>query len=99
MNMISELYIQKNSKYAESHPTWHIEDSPWKAQQILTMLKRNKLTPKSIAEIGCGAGEILNQLHERLEDKTIEFSGYEIAPDAIELCNQRAKPGLTYYHE
>ena len=78
----SDDYITENSNYLEANPTWHTEDSPWKATQILKMIERNSLQPKTVVEIGCGAGEILNQLHQRIADKTIEFSGYEIAPDA-----------------
>jgi len=90
-------YTSENSNYLEANPTWHIEDSPWKATQILKIIERNKLHPKAIAEIGCGAGEILNQLHQRMEDKTIEFSGYEISPDAFKLCSQRSKERLNYF--
>lgn len=62
-------------------------------------MKRNNLHPKTVAEIGCGAGEILNQLHQRLEDKTILFSGYEISPDAYNLCKQRTKDRLGFFQE
>jgi SAM-dependent methyltransferase len=97
--MTSELYTKKNSDYLLLNHDWHLEDSPWKAKQILKMLKRNKLKPKTIVEMGCGAGEILSQLHTNLEDKMIEFFGYEIAPDAIELCKKRTKPRLNFYQE
>ena len=92
-------YVEDNSNYLHANPTWHVEDSPWKATQVLKLIERNKLQPRSIAEIGCGAGEILNQLHQRLEDKTIGFSGYEIAPDAYKLCMQRVKDRLNYFQE
>ena len=88
-------YVEDNSNYLHANPTWHVEDSPWKATQVLKLIERNQLQPKSIAEIGCGAGEILNQLYLRLDDKAIEFSGYEIAPDAYKLCMQRAKDRLN----
>jgi ubiquinone/menaquinone biosynthesis C-methylase UbiE len=92
-------YSTENSSYLEANPTWHIQDSPWKATQILKMFERNSLKPSTVVEIGCGAGEILNQLHQRLPDKSIEFSGYEIAPDAFKLCLQRQKERLHYYQE
>ncbi len=95
----SDDYITENSNYLEANPTWHTEDSPWKATQILKMIERNKLQPKTVVEIGCGAGEILNQLHQRMADKTIEFSGYEIAPDAFKLCQQRVKERLSFFQE
>lgn len=90
-------YAKHNSPYFKKNPQWHVEDSPFKAGKVLEMLHRNRLSPKSIAEIGCGAGEILNQLHQRMEDKSVRFAGYEIAPDAFELCKQRKKERLEYF--
>ena len=92
-------YSSANSSYLNVNPTWHVEDSAWKATQILKIIERNKLQPKSVVEIGCGAGEILNQLYQRLPDKTIGFSGYEIAPDAIKLAQTRENDRLHFYHE
>lgn len=97
--MANNDYDKSNSTYLHANPTWHTEDSPWKATQIIKLMERNKLQPRSVAEIGCGAGEILNQLHQRLPDKTIEFSGYEIAPDAFKLAQTRTKERLNIYQE
>lgn len=94
---LQENYTVENSEYLKKNPTWHIEDSSWKATQILKMIERNKLQPCSVVEIGCGAGEILNQLHQRLPNKTIEFTGFEISPDAFKLCEQRKKERLNYF--
>ena len=92
-------YGTVNSNYLHANPTWHAEDSPWKASQILKMLERNKLQPKSVVEVGCGAGEILNQVQQRMADKTIQFSGYEIAPDAFKLAQIRQNENLHFYCE
>jgi hypothetical protein len=89
-----ELYA--SGKYLEKNPTWHAEDSPWKAQHIMHIIRRNGLSPNSICEVGCGAGEILNQLHMHLPD-TIVFSGYEISPQAFDLCQQRQKERLRFF--
>ena len=97
--MTTNDYSNDNSKYLQANPGWHVEDSPWKATQILKLIERNNLQPRTVVEIGCGAGEILNQLHQQMEDKTIEFSGYEIAPDAFKLCMQRSKERLSYFQE
>ncbi|MBK8495646.1 MAG: methyltransferase domain-containing protein [Chitinophagaceae bacterium] len=95
--MEQNIYEKKGDYLEKTQPG--MQDSPWKATQILKMIERNKLQPKSVVEIGCGAGEILNQLHQRLADKTIEFSGYEIAPDAFKLCLERKKERLQFYRE
>ncbi len=89
-------YLSHNSDYLKQNPTWHVEDSPWKATQVLKIIERNNLKPKTIAEVGCGAGEILNQLHQRLPDENVIFTGYEISPTAIELAKTRVKPRLSY---
>jgi len=73
-------YANTNSEYFQRNPTWQVQDSPWKAAQVLTMLTRNRLTPKSVADVGCGAGEVLNQLYQRMEDKSVRFYGYEVSP-------------------
>lgn len=97
--MIKKEFAEADSDYLKINPTWHIEDSPWKATQIIRMIQEQKLAPKTVVEIGCGAGEILNQLHDRLEDKSIQYSGYEIAPDAYNFSLSRQKERLQFYHE
>jgi len=92
-------YASVDSNYLHANPTWHVEDSPWKATQILQLIARNNLQPKSVVEVGCGAGEILNQLQQRMADKTIEFSGYEISPDAFKLAQSRQKERLQFYQK
>jgi 2-polyprenyl-3-methyl-5-hydroxy-6-metoxy-1,4-benzoquinol methylase len=96
---MKELYASENSDYLKQNPTWHIEDSPWKATQILKMIERNQLKPATVAEIGCGAGEILNQLESRSQDKTVQFSGFEISPDAFQMAQERKKERLHFFKE
>ena len=92
-------YENEHGDYLKTNPTWHVEDSPWKATQILKLIERNKMQPKSIAEIGCGAGEILNQLQQRMEDKEIDFLGFEISPDAFKLAQTRTKERLNFFQK
>jgi len=89
------IYLDEQGKYLENNPSWHVEDSPWKAQQIFKMLQRNPINPSSIAEIGCGAGEILSQLHSLLP-KNVQFTGYDISADAIRLTESRKKERLDF---
>lgn len=86
----------KDGAYLEKNPSWDVEDSQWKAENILKMMRRNNFNPTHIAEVGCGAGEILNQLFQVLSVSCF-FSGYEISPQAIELCNPRKKERLQFY--
>lgn len=84
-----------SNEYINNNPTWHLEDSPWKAEQILKIIKRNNLSPKTVAEIGCGAGEILHQLYTKM-DKDVSFFGYEITQVALDLCMQRTEDRLKF---
>lgn len=81
--------------YLDLNKSWHIEDSPWKAQQILRMMRRSGVEPKTIAEAGCGAGEILRQLSLALPQA--EFDGFELSPDAFQLCQQRSNERLHFH--
>jgi SAM-dependent methyltransferase len=68
--------------------TWHLEDSPLKAQWIKRMLLRHpNFRPKTLCEIGCGAGGILAELQRSMPEET-EFTGYEISPQAHVLSQQ-----------
>ena len=92
------MYEGDNSQYFNNVPTWHAEHSPWKAGNILKLIHKNQITPASIAEIGCGAGEILNQLHSKLP-VTTQLYGYDISSDAITLAKTREKNRLEYFNE
>jgi len=96
--MVNTIYTDENGEYLKNNPSWHTEDSAWKATQINTLLKRNNLHPKTIAEIGCGAGEILNQLHANLPND-VNLTGYDISIDAIHKAKEREKERLTFKHE
>lgn len=39
--MPDKLYREENSEYLKKNPSWHTEDSPWKARQILKIIERN----------------------------------------------------------
>lgn len=89
--MYEDLYT--GGGYAEMNPSWHVEESAWKAEQILRMLDRNAVAPKTICEVGCGAGEVLKQLQDHMESDCA-FVGYDISPQAITLCQTRANARL-----
>lgn len=90
--------MYQTGEYLEKNPTYHVEDSPFKADQILTMIRKHDLHPHSICEVGCGAGEILNQLQAQLP-ADIQYYGYEISPQAFELCRQRENDRLHFFCE
>jgi cyclopropane fatty-acyl-phospholipid synthase-like methyltransferase len=80
-------------EYITSNPDWHVADSPWKAAQILAMLKAEPV--ETICEVGCGAGEILRQLHDRMP-ATRRLVGYEIADAPLAMAAERATERLSF---
>jgi SAM-dependent methyltransferase len=88
--------IYNNGSYFERNPSWHEEDSFWKVEQIIQVIRRNKLMPKSICEIGCGSGEILKCLQTILGDG-VTFYGYEISPQAYEISKKKSQTNLNFY--
>jgi SAM-dependent methyltransferase len=87
--------IYTHDEYLTKHPTWHVEESPWKVQYLLQLMARNHLAPQTICEVGCGAGEILRLLEERM-DKQCRFWGYEISPQAYQMAMGRANERLQF---
>lgn len=84
-----------SGEYIQKIPQWHTEDSAWKARGILQMFERNHLSPRMIAEVGCGAGEVLRQLQLQMDPQCL-FVGYDIAPQAIELSRSRQNDRLHF---
>jgi SAM-dependent methyltransferase len=91
--MNSSLYT--SGEYATKNPDWHLEHSPWKALQVRRMLEKHNLEPGRIAEVGCGAGGILEALRGELEPHP-DCVGYEISPQAFELARKREAEGLQF---
>jgi len=90
---MDNIYI--NQEYLLKNPTWHDEDSPWKASQIMELLGRNKINFKKVAEIGCGAGGVVKALANQLGEGR-QFTGFDISPEAIGLAEKHRQPGLSF---
>lgn len=62
-----------------------MEESPFKVKQILRMMKRQNLVPKTVCDVGCGAGAVLAELQTYLQKERLSW-GYDVSPDAIAMC-------------
>jgi len=82
-----------NGEYLAKNPSWHIEYSPWKAENVRRLLDKQKLQPRTICDVGCGVGEVLRQLQLKM-DPECRFWGYDIAPAAIRLAHERENERL-----
>lgn len=87
--------IYDDGTYLRNSPSWHQEDSDWKADRIVRILSANAIRPRSIAEIGCGAGEVLRCVQTRL-GMDVVCRGYDISPQAHSLASSKARSNLEY---
>jgi len=88
--------IYTDGTYLGRYPTWHSEDSAWKANQVMRMLARNRqCSPVTVCEVGCGAGQVLVELQRKFP-KSATFFGYEISQDAHRLCLPKANESLHF---
>ena len=84
---LSDLYSAKN-------PTWDIEDSPWKAGQVLRMMHTHKLSPSKIVEVGCGAGAVLAEIGKAFPQS--KLYGFDVAPDAAHFWPKYASSNIKF---
>ena len=88
-----ELYT--SGDYLQMNPAWHAEESPLKVKGVLRMLAKNRLYPRTICDVGCGVGETLRLLQERLHEECT-FVGYEVSPQAYAVCAQKSNDRLQF---
>lgn len=88
--------IYESGAYLESNPGWHEADAPYKAEWIASILRRNRLQPATVVEVGSGSGEILVRLRPFLADAML--SGYDISSNAHAIAAPKQAPGLTFHH-
>lgn len=91
--MVQNIYT--SGQYLETNPTWHIEESPWKVRHILHMMQRHPLEIRTVCEVGCGVGEVLRLLQRNMSE-TRTFWGYDISPQAIAMCEEKANERLHF---
>lgn len=81
--------------YLQQNPDWHVPDSAWKVRQILRILSRNQIVPRTVYDVGCGAGEVLRLLQQNL-GTACELWGTDVSPQAIEMCRARTNDRLHF---
>lgn len=75
-----------DGSYLDANPDWHEEHASWKAAQIVHVLTKAKIHPKSICDVGCGTGGVLDDLTIHFPHTTMV--GYEISRQAVALRRQ-----------
>jgi predicted TPR repeat methyltransferase len=87
--------IYNDGSYLTKNPSWHQEDAPFKALKIVELLEKNSIPISTIAEIGCGSGEILVQLEPQLKHIT-HFVGFDISKDAINIAKTKETKKINF---
>jgi hypothetical protein len=62
---------------------------------VIKILQRNSIVPTTVAEFGCGAGEVIRQISQAFPNARCK--GFDISRDAIELARGRENDNLTYH--
>jgi SAM-dependent methyltransferase len=86
--------IYEDGTYLEKNPAWHSGDSAWKANQIFEILLSNHQSPRSVVEVGCGAGGVIAHLAKLMHET--KFVGYDISSQAIELAKPKANDQVKF---
>jgi SAM-dependent methyltransferase len=89
----SKRYL--SSDYLKKNPSWDVDDSPWKAIQVMQILSDNSIQPRSIVEVGCGAGGVLASL--RAKHPSVSMVGYDIAPAASSFWPQHVSMNIDFH--
>ena len=91
--MLAERYV--TGAYLEEVPDWPASAAPWKADKIRALLKKHALFPRSVCDVGCGAGGILSALQPHLPHGC-SLWGFDISPAAIRLAKEKENPQLRF---
>lgn len=73
------------SGYLSHNPGWHEDHGQWKATQVWEILLRNGIEPRSVLDIGCGTGAVLDHL-SRLVGPGCRLIGYDVSEMAVSLA-------------
>jgi SAM-dependent methyltransferase len=87
--------IYTDGTYLSNNPTWHDEDSPWKAEHIESLLKKNKIEVDDVVDVGCGAGGIIYELSGRMP-LVKKFRGYDVSANAIALAEKYKSERVSF---
>ncbi len=91
------MNIYTDGTYSKSNPSWHVEDAPWKACQVLALLARERLNVRTVIDIGCGTGDVLAQIAIKLPG-LLSLKGYEVNQCVINQDIRTNDPRISFSH-
>ncbi len=95
MNNSSDQFYTEGA-YLKNNPDWHQEGSKWKAGLVFEFIQKFDIPARLVAEVGCGAGEILVQLVTQLGPASV-LKGYDISPQAIQIAEKKETEQLRFF--
>jgi len=93
-NSSDQFYTE--GAYLKNNPDWHQAGSKWKADMVFEFINKFRIPTRLVAEVGCGAGEILFQLAKQLGPGSV-LKGYDISPQAIQIAAKKETEQLSFF--
>jgi hypothetical protein len=87
--------IYQDGRYAAINTDYHVSDSAWKADHVRRVLQDAGIAPRTMGEIGCGAGEVLRCLAASFPAALLE--GWDVSQHAIQLARSREGERVRFY--
>jgi SAM-dependent methyltransferase len=84
---------RRASAEGDHHLRWRQLSARGKADHAIELCARAGLSPRSVAEIGCGDGALLAELGAR--GLAGELYGFEVSEEAARIARTRGAPGLV----
>lgn len=95
--------LYTTGKYIKQNPGYHIEDSEFKSNNFIKILKKNDFNfhqIHNVIDVGCGAGIILKIFqNSNLFNNKTNFKGFDINNEIINFANKEKNKTLNFYCE
>ncbi|MDD5135442.1 MAG: class I SAM-dependent methyltransferase [Phycisphaerae bacterium] len=85
----------KDGTYISDNPDWDRHDASWKAGLVRNVLQKFSIEPKSVCDVGCGAGDMLLHLKQAYPD--CDFTGYDISPQLSPFWDEHRREGIHFH--
>ena len=83
-----------DDQYLIKNPTWQAEDSPWKSGLVVNLMNRSRISPSRIADVGCGAGGVLEGLRFAFPDADLFV--FDVGPSAARFWSRPQLSGINF---
>jgi SAM-dependent methyltransferase len=89
-----EAYSQADPAAAQGYGEWRALSARTKADHVVALLRRAGVRPRTLVEIGCGAGSLLAELAAR--GVAPELAGFDLSAAAIDIARGQDLPGVRF---